>query len=118
LIDNIKHPYYFYSGYLEENVMDVMNSFVSVFGFFPTLIFGLLAFWLGKRGGIFAATGIGAAVVVIAVSMIGVYGPAGRDGGFLVFAAFAMCGILFGGVTLASFLYFSGILGKLLTPKK
>lgn len=97
--------------------MDVMDAFVSVFGFFPTLIFGLLAFWLGKRGGIFAAVGIGAGVVVVAVSMLMGAGPAGHDGGFLVFAALAMCGILFGGVTLVSFLYFSGILGKLLSPK-
>lgn len=98
--------------------MDSMNAFASVFGFFPTLIFGLLAFWLGKKGGVFAAVGMGVGVMVVAVSMLVGAGPAGHDGGFLVFAAFAVCGILFGGVTLVSFLYFSGILGKLFSPKK
>ena len=95
-----------------------MDAFVSVFGFWPTVVFGLIAFWLGKKGGWFTATGVGIGNMVIAVSLVMGLGPAGRDGGFLVFGAFVLCGILFVVVTLASFLYFSGRLGKLLSPRK
>lgn len=97
--------------------MDVFGALVGFFGFWPVLIFGFLAYWLGKRSRMLALIGVCLGVLVFIVSMAIGLGPSGRDGGFLVLAAYAVCGLLFAGVVTASYLYHSGVLGKMLTPK-
>lgn len=97
--------------------MDVLTELVIFFGFWPVLISGLLAYWLGKKSGLLACVGASLGILVFIVSAALGLGPSGRDGGFLVFAAYAVFGLLFAGVATVSYLYHSGVLGKIFTPK-
>jgi len=97
--------------------MDIISSLVAVFGFWPVFIFGLIAFWLGKKSRSFALIGIGIGVLVAVVSMAIGLGFFGRDMELLIFVAYAVAGAVFSAITALSRSYYSGSLKKLFTPK-
>jgi hypothetical protein len=97
--------------------MDILTALVNVFGFWAILLLAFLAYWLGKRGRLPAFVGIGLGILVFIVGMTIGLGPSGGDGGFLVYVAYALGGLFFAGVTTVAYLYHSGMLRKIFTPK-
>lgn len=96
----------------------VMEDLIAFLGFWPALFLGLLAYWLGKKSRITAILGVGFGVAVLALGIAFAVSPYGRDMVALVYLAYGLCGAVFAGVTLVSYLYHSGVLGRLLTPKR